>query len=146
MPTQPLPPLDRLKDQAKRLRSSLGANGNTISHSQALEALAVQYGYRDWNTLHAAAGNRYNGLPVALGQTVTGAYLGQPIIGEVISVSAYETGGRWRVTLKLDEAVDVVTFDSFSAYRSRITATIGSDGKTVEKPSYGNPHLRRDLD
>ncbi len=146
MSTQPLPPLENLKDQAKRLRASLSGAGNPISHSQALEALAVQYGYRDWNTLHAAAGNRYKGPPVHLGQTVTGSYLGQPVIGEVIAVSAWQSGGRWRVTLQLDEPVDVVTFDSFSAYRSRINATIDGDGKTTEKTSNGKPHLRLDLD
>lgn len=142
---QPLPPLESLKDQAKRLRASLGDAGNPISHAQALEALARQYGYRDWNTLHAAAGNRYNGPPVAIGQTVTGSYLGQPVIGEVIAVSAWQSGGRWRVTLQLDEPVDVVTFDSFSAYRSRINATIDAEGKTAEKTSNGRPHLRLDL-
>jgi len=54
----PLPPLNALKDQARRLRSRLEANGETIGHSKALELIAAQHGFNDWNTLHAALGNR----------------------------------------------------------------------------------------
>ena len=53
----PLPDLAALKAQAKRLRTTLASEGNFISHSEALEFIARQYGYRDWNTLHAAAGS-----------------------------------------------------------------------------------------
>ena len=65
--------------------------------------------------------------------------------GEVIAIRSMESHGRWQVTLQLDEPVDVVTFDSFSAFRRRINATIGGDGRTVEKTSNGQPHLVLDL-
>lgn len=47
VPTEP-------KSMASRLRERLAANGTEIAHSQALEIVAVQLGYRDWNTCAAA--------------------------------------------------------------------------------------------
>ena len=46
-----------------------------------------------------------------------------------------------RIVLQFDEPVDVVTFESFSAYRSRISAVINPEGVTVEKTSDGQPQL-----
>src|SRR5918993_6137324 len=42
------------KQQAKRLRASLAERGVEVSHSEALELVALQHGARDWNTLAAA--------------------------------------------------------------------------------------------
>ena len=58
MATIPIPSIDVLKQQAKRLRAGLAEDGDFISHSESLELVAKQYGLRDWNTLFAAAGNR----------------------------------------------------------------------------------------
>ena len=135
-----LPSLDELKAQARRLREQLETDGHTISHSKALELIAEQYGHRDWNTLHAAVGNRAQ-PPVMLGARVSGRYLGQVFDGEVIAVAARQAPGRFRVTVMFDEPVDVVSFESFSAFRQRVTCTIGSDGRTVEKTSNGLPHM-----
>ncbi|MEZ5914292.1 MAG: glyoxalase superfamily protein [Parvularculaceae bacterium] len=88
--------LEDLKAQAKRLRAALAQDGDFISHSEALELLAKQLGFRDWNTLHAAAGNRPP--PPQIGDRVAGAYLGQRFEGEIIAVSAL-SGGRYRVTI-----------------------------------------------
>ncbi len=137
----PLPSIEAAKAQAKRLRATLAADGNPVGHSRSLELLAHQYGYKDWNTLHAAIGNRPPPSPVAIGQRVRGRYLSQPFDGEVIGVLALATPGRFRVTLHFDEPVDVVTFDSFSAYRQRVTCTIDRTGKTAEKTSDGRPHM-----
>ena len=41
------------KNQAKRLRTSLADRGVEVTHSEALELVAQQYGARDWNTLAA---------------------------------------------------------------------------------------------
>ena len=41
------------KQQAKRLRTSLAERGVEVTHSEALELVAHQYGARDWNTLAA---------------------------------------------------------------------------------------------
>ena len=61
-----LPSIDRLKTQAKRLRANLAKSGTDIAHGKALELLAHQHGFKDWNTLHAAVGNGPF-CPVALG-------------------------------------------------------------------------------
>ncbi|MEQ8934530.1 MAG: glyoxalase superfamily protein [Amphiplicatus sp.] len=139
-PDIPLPGLDALKRQARRLRDGLEADGDFITHSESLELIAKQYGYRDWNTLHAACGNRPAPAPLALGARVTGRYLGQPFAARVIGVEA-QGHGRMRLSLDLDEPVDVVTFESFSAFRRRITGVVNEDGKTSEKTSNGAPHL-----
>lgn len=134
-------PIEQYKKQARNLRSGLEAAGQHISHSQALEAVARQHGFRDWNSLHGSVGNRPAGPPVTLGQAVSGTYLGQPVSGRVIGVQDRLRPDRWRVTLQLDAPVDVVKFDSFSAFRSRITVTIDADGRTSEKTSDGAPHF-----
>lgn len=138
----PLPSIEALKDQAKRLRAKLAADGKAIGHSEALEALAHQYGYRDWNTLHAAVGNRPPVSPVALGARVSGHYLGQPFEGTVLGVQILATPDRFRLTLDFDAPVDVVTFDSFSNFRKRVTCVIDGKGATTEKTSNGQPHMR----
>lgn len=138
----PLPSLDALKDQAKRLRARFSEDGQAISHSRALELVAAQYGFRDWNTLHAVAGNRPPFDPWMLGARVRGHYLGQPFDAQVLGVQAL-TGqpGRHRMVLHFDEPVDVVTFDSFSAFRQRVHCTVDETGRTTEKTSNGRPHL-----
>jgi len=136
-----LPSLDELKAQAKRLRHELDAGGTPVNHARALELMAHQYGYKDWNTLHAAIGNQPPPPPVALGQRVGGRYLGQAFDGEVIAVRAMDDGNHYRITLAFEEPVDVVTFESFCAFRHRVSATIDRRGVTAEKTSDGRPHL-----
>ena len=143
--TTTLPSLDALKDQARRLRTRLAAEGETIGHSRSLELIAAQYGFRDWNTLHAAVGNRPPFNPWMLGSRVKGRYLGQAFEGEILSVQALTAQpGCYRLTMKFDEPVDVVTFESFSAFRQRVTATVDETGRTIEKTSNGLPQLELD--
>lgn len=134
-----LPSRDALKAQAKRLRTSLSDAGTQLSHSRALETIAQQWGYRDWNSLTAAA----EATPAPtwqIGQRVTGTYLGHAFTGQLKSVSQRGTT-HTRVTLALDTPVDVVSSDKFSALRRQINATINAAGRTVEKTSDGQPHL-----
>ena len=142
LPSTPLPSLDGLKDQARRLRARLAAEDQPISHSRALELVAAQYGYRDWNTLHAAVGNRPPFDPWQLGSRVRGHYLGQPFDAKVLGVQALTTEpGRYRLVQHFDEPVDVVTFESFSAFRQRVSCTVDEMGRTAAKTSDGRPHL-----
>ena len=141
MTDTPLPSLEALKQQAKRLRAGLDQDGDFITHSESLELIARQYGYRDWNTLYAAAGNRPPAKRFQLGARVRGRYLGQPFAGEIIAVRAM-SGEHLRVVVKFDEPVDVIKFESFSAYRSRVSAVISGDGATAEKTSDGAPQLQ----
>jgi len=75
---------------------------------------------------------------------VTGKFLGQAFIGEVLSVRSLP-GGRYHLWIDFDQAVDVVTFDSFSNFRKRVQATIDDHGRTAAKTSDGQPHLVLDL-
>lgn len=134
-----LPTLETAKAQARALRAALQAEGTDISHSAALELVAKSHGMRDWNTLHAAIGNRPP-PPLVPGQIVEGRYLKQPFLAEVLGVTQLSEG-RWEVVLQLDTPVDVVTFDSFSNFRSRVTKVIGADGRSFDTTSDGQPHL-----
>jgi len=136
-----LPSVADLKAQAKRLRATLAADGHSLSHSQSLELLARQHGFRDWNTACAAAAPG-NALVFSLNDRVTGTYLKQPFSGRVHGVSYIGQSGQVRVTLAFDEPVDVVTHDSFSSLRSRVSCVIGPDGVSPAKTSDGEPHLR----
>ncbi len=131
--------IPQAKEQARRLRAKLEAEGTSISHSKALELLAHQYGYRDWNTLHAKIGNRPPAL-WTVSDRVRGRYLDQPFEAEILAVEAVRPGW-YRLTLDLDEAVDVVTFDGFSNFRKRVTGVVGPAGASREKTSDGRPQL-----
>ncbi|MDN5788005.1 glyoxalase superfamily protein [Pseudorhodobacter sp.] len=127
-----------LKAQAKRLRKALADSGTEVSHSRALELVAQSLGARDWNTLAATQPNTVGGWQV--GQAVRGHYLGHAFSGRVHAVSAH-AGDRQRLTVDFDTPVDVVRSAHFSSFRRRISALVGSDGRTVEKTSDGQPHL-----
>ncbi len=139
MPAHALPTLDAARAQAKALRATLAAEGREITHSAALELIAKSHGLRDWNTLHAAIGNTPP-PPVTLGQIVEGRYLGQPFTAEIIGITQLSEG-RYEITLDLAEPVDVVTFDSFSNFRSRVRKTVDAYGRSFDKTSDGVPHL-----
>ncbi len=146
MPAPQLPAIRDLKSQAKRLRTVLNERHQSISHSAALELMAAQYGYRDWNSLHAAAGkSEPPACPYQVGDQVTGRYLGQSFRATILTVQTRSDPTLFRVTFDLDEPVNVVRFDSFSAYRKRITLTLRKDGTTMEKTSDGHPHMVLDL-
>lgn len=141
-----MPSLDAIKNQARRLRSRLVQEGDPINHSRSLELIAVQYGFRDWNTLHAALGNRPGIESLHPGCRVRGRYLGQPFSAKLLGIEMRnQAGDRYRVVLELDEPVDVVTFDSFSAFRKRVTGIVGADGISRERTSNGLPQLEISL-
>lgn len=136
-----LPEVSTLKDQARRLRSALEAEGDFITHSDSLELIARQRGYRDWNTLHAAAGNRPRD-PFTVGARVRGRYLGQAFTGELLAVRRLSDGKAYAVTVDFDEAVDVVRFEGFSNLRKRVSVTLDRDGRSAARTSDGQPHMQ----
>lgn len=138
-----LPSTAQAKEQAKRLRKKMTEDGTPIGHAKSLELIAHQHGFRDWNTMCTAIGNRPpNGW--AVGEKVKGTYLSQPIEATVISISMVKPGW-FQLKLDLDEAVDVVTSDRFSNWRKRIHSTVGPKGQSLENTSDGKPHLHIDL-
>ena len=141
--TNPLPTAEEAKAEARALRAARAADGHPLPHSRALEIVARSHGFRDWNTMSAAIAKPRSNRWTA-GMAVSGRYLDQPFTGRIHSVDADRPG--WvRLALQLDAAVDVVTFDSFSNFRTRIHATVGPDGRTAEKTSNGVAHLVLDL-
>ncbi|MDF1720245.1 MAG: glyoxalase superfamily protein [Minwuia sp.] len=138
-----------MKQQAKRLRSVLAETGQSMSHAQALEAVARQHGFRDWNTAAAtmpsapaAKAPAPNALRLMPGDRVQGLFMGQPFRGEVRAVNMLSRDRLARVSIEFDAAVDVVTFDSFSSFRKRVACQIGPDGISPQKRSDGTPHMR----
>ena len=142
MTTNNIPPRDVLKAQAKRLRSDLAARGQQLSHAQALETIAHQWGARDWNTLSAQAANRHPGW--APGQRATGRYLGHPFTG-VVKAARQAANGYWSLTLRFDAPIDVVASDKFSSFRRQVNTTVNDRGISPQKTSDGQPHMVLDL-
>ncbi len=137
-----LPCLAQLKEEARQLRAS---NPYPLTHGQALEKIAQHYGYRNWNILAAKAKQQSASNRFVAGMRLTGTYLKQRFSGQLLSVFPTEQAGYHRLTLHFDEAVDVVTFDSFSAYRQRVSCIIGPDGISPNKTSDGEPHMRLEM-
>ncbi len=131
--------VDDAKAQAKALRTALLAQGNAISHAQALELVARQHGARDWNTLHARLALRNAPPELALGDRVRGRYLGQPFTGRVIGLAG--PSSHRQIEIRFDQPVDVVRFESFSNLRQQIRATIDENGRAHRQTSDGEPQL-----
>ncbi len=136
--TTQIPSRDVLKAQAKRLRRDLAARGQSMSHAQALKTIAHQWGARDWNTAVAQSAAATPGW--APGMRVQGRYLGHPFHG-VIKAARQSSAGFWSLTLRFDQAIDVVTSTQFSAFRRQVNATINGEGHSPQKTSDGQPHL-----
>ncbi|MEM7459607.1 MAG: glyoxalase superfamily protein [Pseudomonadota bacterium] len=127
--------------QAKaRARQLKAENGPTMSLSTALEQIAQEMGFRDWNTASA----RLSNMPEAawqVGERVSGHYLKRAFKGRIHGVRELQDGAGYEVTLHFDEPVDVVDWESFSAYRQRVTAFVSPEGISWSKTSDGVPHL-----
>lgn len=131
---------EQAKQRARDIRAEHAQRGVTIGHSAALEKVAAELGYRDWNTASARLANLPE-VPLQVGDRVAGRYLKQAFAGRVLGVREVYGGGAFEVTLQFDAPVDVVSFDSFSAFRSRVTATIDAAGVSASRTSDGRPHL-----
>jgi hypothetical protein len=135
------PSASSLKDEAKALREERSKTDAPLSHSAALEEVARRHGYRDWNTARAALPERVS-VPVQVGMRVRGTYLKQQFAGLVLAVKALADMRHFEVTVRFDDPVDVITFESFSAYRQRVTATVDVHGVSPAHTSDGEPHMR----
>ena len=77
---------------------------------------------------------------------MSGTYLKQRFTGRVLATAILPGESHYRITIHFDEPVDVVTFDSFSAFRQRVTATVDAYGISPDRTSDGEPHMRLDRD
>jgi len=140
--TRDLPTVAEAKNMAKALRKRLADDGVVLGHSQALERIAKDHGFKDWNGFHAAIETDQSEA-WGVGARVTGRYLSQPFAATVLS-SQQLRPGWFRLVLDLDEAVDVVRFESFSNLRKQIRVEVGPAGHSKERTSDGIPHLELD--
>lgn len=140
--TRDLPTLVDAKKLAKALRKRLADEGVFLGHSQALERVAQDHGYNDWNAFHAAIEARQSEA-WSVGARVTGRYLSQPFAAKILS-SEQLRPGWFRLVLDLDEAVDVVRFESFSNLRKQIRIEVGPAGHSKERTSDGRLHVELD--
>lgn len=127
------------KTAAKQLRLSATEQNMKISHSRALEMVAKSEGFRDWNTFSAYL-NENPTFPFQENDRVLATYMGHQMAATILSVSEL-SNSRYQVTLYLDQPVDVVSFDSFSAFRQRVTGVVNQQGISFDKRSDGTPHL-----
>lgn len=139
---QHLPRLETIKAQAKHLRDQFDREGHIISHSKSLEALSRQYGFKDWNVFSAALQRQpqHSTRAYHVGTEVMGLYLGIPFKAQIQSVTNMPDGFT-RLALELHTAIDVVKFDSFSAFRKRIRCVVNKNGKSPQKTSDGQPQI-----
>jgi len=134
------PSIQTLKSEAKALRLERAAAGTPLAHGAALEEIARQHGYRDWNTASATLPERV-AIPVQVGQRVTGTYLSRPFDGLVVAMKLLADMQHYEVTVKFDKPVNVSKF-SWPIERQRVTATVGIDGVSLAHTSDGEPHMR----
>ncbi|MBA8844032.1 hypothetical protein KXR64_01485 [Brucella intermedia] len=124
------------KHQARRLRQALSEEGIAISHGKALDLVARQSGKRDWNTLAAngskveAASMQDDTAPYRVGQRITGLFHTTPFDARIIAVEETIKPELWRITLQFDPAINVAVSPNLSMLRRRVTAVVGTDGKS----------------
>jgi hypothetical protein len=135
------PTATSLKAEARLLREEHAKAGTPLSQGAALEAVAHQHGYRDWNTAVAALPERV-ATPAQVGQRVTGFYLGQPFKGMVLGVQLLADMQHYKVTVKFDEPVNVSPGFTFPNFRHRVMATVNLHGISPSRTSNGEPHMR----
>ncbi|MBK8196893.1 MAG: hypothetical protein IPK75_00890 [Acidobacteria bacterium] len=131
---------EQAKARARDLRAELASAGTPISHAQALERVAAELGYRDWNTASARLSNEPD-VPFQVGDHVAGAYLKQPFKGRLLAVREIGGGAAYDLTIRFDEPVDVVEFESFSNFRTQVRITVSADGISTFRTSDGEPHM-----
>lgn len=130
-----------LKSEARALRDERLRTGSPITHGAALEEVARQHGYRDWNTAVAALPERL-GTPVQVGQRVRGTYLKQPFEGLLIGMQVLPDMRHFQVTVKFDRPVVVTRSALMQHTRQRVTATVDIHGVSPSHTSDGEPHMR----
>lgn len=136
----PIQSKDLAKAAAAIVRAEAAAAGRKVSRSAALERVAIGHGFTNWNALSARLAKTAD-RPLQAGERVEGRYLKQPFTGVVVSAREAGTADALEVSIALDEAVDVVTFEAFSNFRRRIAATVSPGGVSFAKTGDGVPQL-----
>ena len=94
--------------QAKaRARQIKAESEGALSLAAALESVAKEMGFRDWNTASARLSNAPD-TSWQVGERVRGHYLKQAFSGRIHGVRELQAGSGYEVTIHFDAAVDVV--------------------------------------
>ncbi|MEL6861303.1 MAG: glyoxalase superfamily protein [Pseudomonadota bacterium] len=125
------------KARARQLKAESAA---PMSLSAALEQVAQEMGFRDWNTASARLSNAPDSQ-WQVGERVSGTYLKRAFTGRIRGVREMNAGSGYEVTVHFDDPVDVVDWESFSAFRQRVKAFVSPEGISWTKTSDGVPHL-----
>ncbi|MEM7492239.1 MAG: glyoxalase superfamily protein [Pseudomonadota bacterium] len=123
-----------------RAREIKNSSKTPMTLSTALENVAKELGFRDWNTASARLSNQPDG-GWRVGERVSGTYLKKPFRGRIHAVRELQGGAGYALTLHFDRPVDVVDWESFSAWRQRVNAKVSPEGRSWSKTSDGVPHL-----
>lgn len=135
------PSAQTLKAEAKSLREERARAGEPLSHGAALEAVARNHGFRDWNTARAALPDRV-AVPFQVGMRVKGFYLEQPFRGLLFGLQLSSDFQHYTVTIQFDEPVNVTPTFMFAAHRQRVTATVDIRGVSPARRGNGQPQMR----
>ena len=125
------------KARARQIRAD---SAGPITLAAALEQVAKDMGFRDWNTASARLSNAPE-TNWQVGERVSGQYLKRTFSGHIHGVRELPSGSGYEVTVHFDQPVDVVDWDSFSAHRRRVTARVSPEGISWAQTSDGVPHL-----
>ncbi|HHV66953.1 MAG TPA: hypothetical protein GXX48_04820, partial [Ochrobactrum intermedium] len=68
--------------------------------------------------------------PYRVGQRITGLFHTTPFDARIIAVEETIKPELWRITLQFDPAIDVAVSPNLSMLRRRVTAVVGTDGKS----------------
>lgn len=134
------PNLANLKAEARRYRASHAAQGRTLSHGRALELVARQHGFANWNT--AAAKAKAHPVPQLLvaGKQVHGRYFGHDFSGRIAAATQVDEDEIF-LTIDLVTPIDVVESAHFSAQRKRISGIVDGKGRSAAMLSSGVPQI-----
>lgn len=123
--------------RARQIRSE---SATPISLSAALERVAHEMGFRDWNTASARLSNAPD-FTWQVGERVSGQYLKRAFKGRIHAVRELHGQSGYQLTIQFDEPVDVVDWESFSSFRQRVTVRVSPEGITWARTSDGVPHM-----
>jgi hypothetical protein len=137
------------KARARRLRQYLASTGVSLGHSQCLEAIAVEDGFKDWNTCSAHLNTLDSGVPyppVRVGDRVRGTYRGGSFAGTVLGLEKTDGGPPqiepvWRIKIQFDSPVSIDGPESLALTRQRIRAMINGRGQSVNLKGRPDGHL-----
>lgn len=80
-----------------------------------------------------------------LGDRVQGVFMGQRFQGHLVGIVPLAASQNYHIGIQLNQAIDVVTFESFSNFRRRLNCVVDKDGISTAKTSDDRPHMKLEL-